>query len=232
VLALLIATSVFASNLIVPRARADQEALLGSPRNWVDRAVGGQVTYLYDGEPEWNGVWQQRFWNTRIAHVLTFPPSSVPGPMPQQARAPTTDGRVAIRDPFVVATDRYTFFGTPVAHQGRGVDLEPLTLWRLAAPSRLSTAMSGFLPNGDLVGPGLITVYACAGGALELTLLPKSTDVVRVTLDGSQVIQERIAGLPFWRATIPVPKSHTGACRFIIEGGPLLGSTLIAFQRP
>jgi hypothetical protein len=231
VLALLVTTSVSASSLIVPRARADQQALVGSPRDWVDRAVRGDVTYLYDGEPEWNSVWQQRFWNERIAHVLTFPPMRVPGPMPQQARPPTVAGFVAIRDRYVVATDRYTFFGTPIAHHARGVDLEPLTLWRLEAPPRLSTVTTGFLPNGDLVGPGRITVYACAGGRLDLTLLPKATEVVRVSLDGKPVLRRRIAGLESWHDSIPVPRSHRGACRFTIRGGLLLGSTVRSFER-
>jgi hypothetical protein len=231
VLVLLVATSVSASNLIVPRALADQEQLLGSPRNWVDRAVAGNATFLYDGEPEWNSVWQQRFWNRRIAHVLTFPPTSVPGPMPQEAHAPTIAGLVAIADRYVVATDRYTFFGTPVAQHARGADLEGLTAWRLSLPPRLSTVTTGFLPNGDLVGRGTITVYDCAGGRLELTLLPKETNVVRVTLDGMQVLRRRIGGLS-WHGVVPVPASHASTCHFSIRGGPLLGSTVIAFERP
>jgi hypothetical protein len=230
-LTLLVATSVSASTLIVPRARADEQALLGSPRDWVDRAIDSDATYLYDGEPEWNSVWQQRFWNKRLAHVLTFPPTRVPGPMVQEAHAPTASGYVAIRDRYAVATDRYTFFGRPVAHHARGVDLEPLTLWRLAAPARLSTVTTGFLPNGDLVGPGTVTVYSCAGGNLELTLLPKDTDVVTVTLDGAHVLRQGIAGLRSWHGAIPVPASHTRTCHFTIEGGPLLGSTVVAFQR-
>jgi hypothetical protein len=231
-LTLLVATSVSASTLIVPLARADEQALLGSPRDWVDRVIDSDATYLYDGEPEWNSVWQQRFWNKRLAHVLTFPPTRVPGPMVQQAHAPTPSGLVAIRDRYAVATDRYTFFGTPVAHHTRGVDLEPLTLWRLAAPARLSTVTTGFLPNGDLVGPGTVTAYSCAGGNLELTLLPKDTDVVTVTLDGAQVLRRSIAGLRSWHGAIPVPASHKRTCHFTIKGGPLLGSTVVAFQRP
>jgi len=231
VLTLLVATSVAASTVIVPLARADEQALLGSPRDWVDRTIDSNATYLYDGEPEWNSVWEQRFWNKRLAHVLTFPPTRVPGPMVQLARAPTASGFVAIHDRYAVATDRYTFFGTPVVHHARGVDLEPLTLWRLAEPARLSTVTTGFLPNGDLVGPGTVTVYSCAGGSLELTLLPKDTDVVTVTLGGTQVLRRRIAGLPSWHGEIPVPASHKRTCHFTIEGGQLLGSTVVAFQR-
>ena len=210
---------------------ADQEELLGSPRDWVDRVANGDVTYLYDGEPQWNSVWHQRFWNKKIAHVLTFPPTRVPGPMPQQAHAPSADGLVAIRDPYAVATDRYTFFGVPVAHHARGGDLETMTLWRLTSPARLSTVTTGFLPNGDLVGPGTLTAYACAGGSLELTLLPKATTVVRVTLDGAQVLRRNIGGLESWHGTVAVPASHTGTCHFTIRGGALLGSTVVAFLR-
>jgi hypothetical protein len=231
VLTLLVATSVSASTLIVPRVTADQAELLGSPRDWVDRAAKGNVTYLYDGEPQWNSVWHQRFWNDKIAHVLTFPPTRVPGPMPQQAHAPSADGLVAIRDRYAVATDRYTFFGAPVAHHARGVDLEPMTLWRLASPARLSTVTTGFLPNGDLVGTGTLTAFACAGGTLELTLLPKSTDVVTVRLDGAQILRRNIGGLESWHGAIAVPASHAGSCHFAIRGGALLGSTVVAFQR-
>jgi hypothetical protein len=130
-----------------------------------------------------------------------------------------------------VATDRYTFFGVTVAHHARGGDLEPMTLWRLASPARLSTVTTGFLPNGDLVGTGTLTAYGCAGGTLDLTLLPKATRVVRVTLDGAQVLRRNIGGLESWRGAITVPASHAGTCHFTIRGGSLLGSTVVAFRR-
>jgi hypothetical protein len=229
-LALLVAISVSASNLIVARASADQQELLGSPRDWVDRAATGDVTYLYDGEAQWNSVWQQRFWNHRIAHVLSIAPAHVPGPMPQQVQALTPDGRLVVHDRYLVANDRFAFVGTPVAHHTRGVDLETLTLWRLTGPPRLATITTGVQPNGDIVAPANITAYGCAGGRLELTLLPKATNVVRVFLDGKPVLRRRIAGLPSWHGSIPVPRSHRGLCRFTIRGGALLGSTVRIFE--
>ena len=54
VLALLVATSVSASTIIRERVNADQQELLGSPRDWIDRAAGSGVTYIYDGEAAWN----------------------------------------------------------------------------------------------------------------------------------------------------------------------------------
>jgi hypothetical protein len=228
-LALLVAISVSASNLIVARASADQHELLGSPRNWVDRAAKGDVTYLYDGESLWNSVWQQRFWNNRIAHVLSIAPARVPGPMPQQVHALRPDGRLAVRDRYLIASDRFAFVGTPVAHHTRGINLEALTLWQLTGQPRLATITTGVQPNGDITAAAKITAYGCAGGRLKLTLLPKATNVVSVSLDGKPVLRRRIAGLPSWRGSIPVPRSHRGLCRFTIRGGALLGSTVRIF---
>jgi hypothetical protein len=233
VLGLLIATSVATSGLVAPLARHDEGYLLGSPRNWVDRSVKADVTYLYDGEPEWNSVWMQRFWNARIEHVLSLPPARVPGPMPQTRRAPSPDGRIAVTDRYLVAADRFAFDGTPVAHHLRGRDLEPLTLWRLDSPARLSMITTGFEPNGDIVAPGhgTIVVYGCAGGRLNLTLLPKATNVVTVRLDGRLVLRRRIGGLDSWQGYVPVPRAHRDVCRFTVHGGALLGSTVRIFER-
>jgi len=231
-IALLVATSVSASRLVVARAGVDQQNLLGSPRDWVDRAATSGVTYLYDGEPEWNSVWLQRFWNNRIVHVLSLPPARVPGPMPQRVAGPTPDGHLAIQDRYLVASDRFSFFGTPVAHHARGPDLQALTLWRLTGRPTLSMFTTGILPNGDMAGQGTIHVYRCAGGTLDLTLLPKATDVVTISLDDAQVLRRRIAGMPSWHTSIRVPTSHANACQFTILGGALLGSTVRTFERP
>jgi hypothetical protein len=231
-IALLAASSISASELVVSRAGIDQQELLGSPRDWVDRAATGNVTFFYDGEPTWNSVWQQRFWNRRIVHVLNLPPAHVPGPMPQRAAPLAPDGRVAIQDPYAVASDRLSFFGDPVAHQARGLDLPPLTLWRLTRHPRVSTISTGILPNGDIVTQGSILVFGCAGGTLDLTLLPKATDVVTVLLGPKEVLRRRIAGMPSVQLSIPVPSSHTTSCLFTIRGGDLLGSTVRTFARP
>jgi hypothetical protein len=231
-IALLAASSVSASRLVVERTRIDQQELLGAPRDWVDRAATSGVTFFYDGEATWNSVWQQRFWNRRIVHVVNLPPAHVPGPMPQRAGPLTPDGQVAITDRYAVASDRISFFGDPVAHQARGSDLPPLTLWRLTRRPRVSTITTDILPNGDIVVQGTILVFGCAGGTLELTLLPKATDVVTVSLGPKQVLRRRIAGLPSAHLSIPVPASHTTSCLFTIRGGDLLGTTVRSFERP
>jgi hypothetical protein len=231
-IALLAASSVSASRLVVDRTRIDQQQLLGSPRDWVDQAAGSDVTFFYDGEPTWNSVWQQRFWNRRIVHVVNLPPAHVPGPMAQRPGPLAPNGQVAIRDRYAVASDRLSFFGVPVAHQSRGADLPGLTLWRLTRHPRVSTIATGILPNGDITVVGAILVFGCAGGTLHLTLLPKETDVVTVLLGPKEVLTRRIAGLPSAQLSIPVPRSHKTACRFTIRAGTRLGTTVRTFERP
>jgi hypothetical protein len=78
--------------------------------------------------------------------------------------------------------------------------------------------------------PGRLVAYDCAGGRLELTLLPKSTDTLTLKLDGKVVQRAIIGGLPYWNGTVSVPEGPaTRVCHFEIDGETLLGSTRIAF---
>ena len=72
--------------------------------------------------------------------------------------------------------------------------------------------------------------YDCAGGRLEVTLLPKATSVVTLRLDGRVTTRARIAGLSYWNGTIFVPPSPSPrVCHFEIDGQDLLGSTHVEF---
>ena len=72
----------------------------------------------------------------------------------------------------------------------------------------------------------------CAGGRLELTLLPKATHVLQILLDGKPVVRTPIAGKPSWHGEVRVPPSpRSRTCGFTILPQPLLGSTVIRFDR-
>ena len=231
--AMLAASSTVAANEIDSQVSAAQANIVGTPPNWVDRATSGSVSYLYNGEIYWNTVWQELFWNTRIHHVLSVWPSLVPGPLNQtQVTVPST-GLLPTKDHYIVAADELQFFGTPVSHiTETGLDVAGLTLWRLDGPARLSLVKSNFQANGDIYVPASVTVYDCRGGQLQLTLLPKATKVVRVTLNGKPVLTQSIAGLKFWNGTVTVPPSaQPRTCVFTITGQTLLGSTVVKFQR-
>jgi hypothetical protein len=231
--AILVVSCVSASNLVSEKVRFDQAALVGTPRDWIQRATDANVAYVYNGDlSSWNVVWQQRFWNPRIAHVVSLKPFGVPGPLPQRQIATPDDGRLGIEDRYVVANDADTFVGAKVAHQSRGPDSPGLTLWRVTPPARISTIETGVKPNGDIYSSASVTAFDCRGGTLALTLLPKATSVVHVLLEGRPVLRADIGGLPYWNGSVPVPASHRlGVCHFTITGGTLLGSTQIAFNR-
>jgi hypothetical protein len=229
VVAGLVVNSVLASNKIRTLANADQTGLVGSPPDWIDRAAKGPVTYLYDGEAYWNGVWQERVWNRRLTSVLSIQPYRVPGPVGQTIFAIPTSGVLPMKNRYVVASDIHTFVGEPVAHLTQtGLDVTGLTLWHLDMPPRLAVVKRGFQPNGDMTAPATVDVYGCTRGQLELTLLPKATSVLRITLNGRQVVEQHVAGQPVWHGSVPVPStSKPRLCEFTIYGQSLLGSTRI-----
>ena len=233
VLAALATSSIVASDKIASLVRSQQASLLGGDHRWIDHAADGPVAELYDGERYWNGVWQATFWNRRIDDVVSLAPTVVPGPLAQRQERVEPDGRLPLAARYVVASDPHTFVGTPVAHlKQSGLELTGLTLWRLDPPARLSMIERGIQVNGDMTEPGRLTVYDCAGGRLELTLIPKSTRVVTVHLDGHVALRAAIGGLDYWNGTVSVPPSPTPrVCHLVIDGQTLLGSTRIEFVR-
>jgi hypothetical protein len=231
VLLALVGSDISADKLIAAKVRFDQAAMVGTPRNWINRAVSAPVAYVYSGDTtNVNIVWQQQFWNDRITNVLAIPPYAVLGPINAHQAAPDADGRLAVSEPYVVANDDLTFVGRPVAQQDRGADYPGLTLWRLTGPPRIATSRTGFKPNGDVFGQAQIVAWGCAGGQLQLTLIPKATNRVSVALDGSVQLRADIAGLEYWNGSVSVPATHRGPCVFTLTGGELLGSTKVAFE--
>jgi hypothetical protein len=210
-----------------------QVALVGEPRNWIDRNVSSDVAYVYNGDlADWTVVWEQRFWNPRIDRVISIIPNFVPGPIAQRVIGLPRDGRIPVDERYVVANDHMQFEGSPVAHQDRGPNQYGLTLWELQRPGRLSYLISGPIPNGDITGRAVVNAFDCAGGTLRLTLLPKETNRLEIDLDGRVAAVEHVAGRAVWHTQIRVPKSHGPApCTFTIRPDGLLGSTVIAFVR-
>jgi Dolichyl-phosphate-mannose-protein mannosyltransferase len=232
VLATLAVSTALASNLVAPKVRSDQLTLVGHPRTWIDDSVHAPVALVYDGNETGNVVWHQKFWNRRIAQLISISPATVLGPIKQTQVRLDANGDLPTHTRYAAANDQVTIIGTPVVHQDRGPDSYGMTLWKLEGRPRVSMIENSIKPNGDMIGPAQITVFDCAGGQLQLTLLPKASDHVLVFLDGKRVLRQPLSG-DFWNGAVNVPPSHTAkACQFAIRGGLLLGSTRIAFERP
>jgi hypothetical protein len=210
-----------------------QVALVGQPRDWIDRDVSSDVAFVYNGDlAAWTVVWEQRFWNPRIDRVISIIPHFVPGPIPQRRIALPRDGRLPIHEGYAVANHNVVFEGSPIATQSRGPNQFGLTLWKLQQPARLSFLVAGPIPNGDIMGHAVVNAFNCAGGTLQLTLLPKETNRLEIDLDGRVASIEHIGGRAVWHSEIHVPASHGPApCTFTIRPDGLLGSTLITFVR-
>ena len=231
--ALLAVTSAVASNTVAGLVQSVQRDFVGSDPSWIDHAAAGNVAYFYDGESYWNVVWQEQFWNRRLTQVV-YTATPVPGPIGEARTYVGPDGRLNLDTQYVVATDYHHFVGTPVAQLAQiGLDESGLTLWRLQGPPRLSFELFGFQPNGDITFPVTVKVFDCGGGALELTLLTKSTRRLRIELDGKTVVDEPVQPNSVWRGSVPGPRSRAPrVCVYTIVPQQLLGSTAIAFERP
>lgn len=236
----LVGASISATREISHRVGKENVELLGSDRRWIDEAGAGDAAFLYGGEPYWNGVWQNVFWNERLRHVYDLPETEVPGPLPQTTLTPgpngvlrRADGRLVDDSPYVVATAERTFVGEPVRTLvQQGIDSRGWTLWRIDEPLRLSTELSGVKPNGDILEPAKLVVYDCRGGRLLLTLLPKSSPVVRVLVDGRLARTLEFHGEPSWHGTFAVPRTRAPrVCTFELQPSGLLGSTVFLFER-
>jgi hypothetical protein len=231
-LAALVGSSAVAARKLADVTRTQRLDVVGTQPDWVDRAARGPVTEVYGGEQSWTTVWQERFWNRRIGRVVTLGGTPVPGPMTQTSASLDTRGELPTHNRYVVAPDRFAFDGTPVAHLTQtNLDVTGLTLWRLTGQPRVSTIIGGVQPNGDITQRATVSVYNCRSGELELTLIPKASNHLRIQLDGKDVVDEPISG-ESWTRAIPVPATtEPRLCTFTIYPEPLLGSTRIAFSR-
>jgi hypothetical protein len=234
-------TSVQAVHEIDKRARLDRVAFFGTTStSWVNQAAAEPVTYLYEGNPFWNAVWQYAYWNNRIRWIAKLP-SPTPGPVPNaSAASPRSDGRLLddrghpLPGREVVASTAFTLVGNVVAeiHQ-EGIEQAGLRLWRTPGPPQLSTVTGGLRPNGDITEPVRIVVYACGHGRLELTLIGKEGTPVYVSVDGTRRLRIPLGAGGLWRGSVSAPPYANGQapCVYRLRSAGLVGSTRIEFVR-
>jgi hypothetical protein len=230
------AGSVAAARHAEAESRLIYERLLAPDRAWIDRAAPAETTYLYDGEGNWNGVWELAFWNRRISSVVTLPDSPLPGPMPQYPLAIASDGTT---DPvplatYAVAPDSFELAGEPIARAAqRNTAHQALVLWRLDGRLQLRSRRTGVFGNGDIYGAGRLTVWDCRQGRLLLTVLGKAGKPIQIvqneklvrTLDvpngASQFVAVPVEGRPL----------ADGPCIFDVKSGGIFGTTQFRFER-
>jgi len=204
---------------------------------WVDRTANGPVAVYFDGGAYWPWVWHHVLWNRDIRAIVHPPAQAVPGVMPQRAVGPRFDGLLLglngqpLRADYVVAPTVLAFAGDKVAEiRQQEIDRAGLALWRVPSPVKVASEIRGTLPNGDFSAMQ-VTVYACAPGRLELTLLPKSGEPVVLRANGRVVETTDLGDGEFWNGSIPTPPEADGntSCDFSVESAGLVGSTRVEF---
>jgi hypothetical protein len=222
---LLLAASLSASRFVARQAGGFRNLTVGGDARWIDRFAEGPVSFVYAGEygfSKGGPVWANLFWNRTIANVLAIRGARVVGPIPAQEATIAADGRLLVGSRRVetraaVASSGIKFFGD-IQNQGGSY-----ALWRLAGPARISSTVTGIrLLSGDIDARARMSVYACAGGALELVLV--APEARRITLFRNGRLYRTIAlsgGKPWVGSIPPPPNDNRGVCTFelLSEGG-------------
>lgn len=233
-----VAASVSVSRYVSSQARVQQASFLGPDRRWVDRAAVGPTAYLYDGERDWNGVWQTIFWNRRVDRVYDLLNAEVTGPLPQQQLTIEPDGRLTGGNgtpAYAVAPGTFGVAGTPVANSGQaGFFQGGLQLWKVAPPLRLVSRALGLKPNGEIDpgGDGQVIGYDCRdGGTFLVTLLVKEPQTIVLARNGLSWRTLSFRTPQTWHGRLPAgPPRPEGICTLDIHPTGLLGTTVLTFE--
>ncbi len=243
-LAALAAASVASSRYVADQARRQQAMFLGADPSWVDHATGSSVAYVYDGDPDWNGVWETLFWNRRIRQVYVVGDVEVPGPLPQRRVVVSPRGTLTLpvgrlsAPGYAVVSTKFSLVGQPVTQIAQqNLRQGGLALWRIAPPLRISTWTTGTQGNGDIFPTerAKVNAFDCTRGRFRLTFLIKEPENVDLLLDGRLV---RRLSFPspssgeVWHGTVPVAAhSPERPCLLEIAPSGLLGTTVLTFER-
>jgi hypothetical protein len=139
----------------------------------------------------------------------------------------------SLEGPEVLAPSCFAFHGTALAENRQCADQHGLRLWGVGTTPRLSVGTEGLKPNGDIVQPVRITVFACGPARHGLTLLGRQGTPLAILLDRTVVMRAAPAPETVWRGAVASPSTPDGdgVCRYKIRSPGLVGSTRIEFVR-
>lgn len=235
-LAVLVIASATSTREVIQNVAFDQQFLVGGRHRWVDQAAQHEpAAYLYTGESPVNIVWHQVFWNDELERVYSLgslPEAALPVATTVQ---PDAEGRL-VRSDGGLPTERYVVAVQSVELEGEPVDeipigygnLRALRLWRITPPARIRWILSGVREAGDMHEPGVMDVWGCRGGRLDLTLLWKLSTRVELRVNGEHVRTLRPDGAEYVNTSVRPPPGAT-RCRFEVIPDSLLGSTRFEF---
>jgi hypothetical protein len=170
-------------------------------RDWVDRAVDGEVAAVWTGRIDALTVLENEFFSRAIGRVYTTSAGQLPGGLAQEVlRHDAATGLLrdpsnrAVRTPYVLVHDSLPLVGTPVARD----EVKEMTVLAPSGPLRLAYAVTGTYGDGWSGPTATYRNYRCEGGRLAVTVESDPS------LFGSpQTIVARVEGRVAARGSIP-----------------------------
>jgi Dolichyl-phosphate-mannose-protein mannosyltransferase len=224
------ATSVATSREIGRRDRFLEGISTGPSHRWIDRTASGPTAYVYIGESNWPGVWENVFWNRRVARVYDLLTARIPGGIPEESIGPLENGRLIeangrpARAAYAVSQYPVEFAGQAVASAGDG-----LVLWRLRQPFRMR------LWTQRVTGHVRVLAYACRGGALSLAIAGAPGSKVELLRNDAPFRSFRLPPSGTWTGTVPAaPRRPLGTrlCTFDVLTDPTTRVPKAAYAAP
>ena len=226
---LLGAASISVSGTIAAEAAFLRDATTGRERTWVDFVAQGPVTFIYTGDLYALAPWSLRFWNDRITRVVRLHPNPLPGPVPQPLATLAPDGALLgeagrVEADYVLTSTSVQPFGGVVARGG------PMTLWSVEPPLRISLVLTGLRYDGTFDPSVDVTAYACAGGALEFTLVAAGAQRVSAVQNGTVVASRQLADGEGWTGAIEA-RPAGGICSVGLQAEGKVQTQRFVFER-
>jgi hypothetical protein len=224
------AISVQATNRIAFEADFLEGQSTGPVHRWIDERARGPVAYLYIGESNWPGAWENLFWNRRVEHVYDLLTARIPGGLPQDSVGPLEDGRL-VGIGGAPAEGAYVASQYPVEFRGRvvGTAGEGLQLWRLDPPFRISVWTQ------RVPGHVRVLAYACRPGGLRLELVGPPGSKVDLRRNDRPFRKLALPDSGTWRGSIPAAPPRpvgTRLCTFDVFSDPSVTAPVVRLAHP
>jgi hypothetical protein len=224
------ASSVATTREIERRDRFLEKISTGPYHRWIDRRADGPTAYVFIGEFNWPGPWENLFWNRRVERVYDLLTARIPGGMPQESIGPLEDGRLIeahgrpARADYAVALYPVEFRGQAIATVADG-----LILWRLRQPFRMA------LWTQRVTGHIRVLAYACRGGSLRVGIVGSGGAKVQLLRNDAALRTFRLPPGGRWSSSVAAkPRLPLGKrlCTFDVLTGPGTQVTEAKFVPP
>ena len=212
------ATSVATTREIERRDRYLESISTGPYHRWIDRRADGPTAYVFIGEFNWPGPWENLFWNRRVERVYDLLTARIPGGLPQESIGPLEDGRLIEANGRPARAD-YAVALYPVEFQGQAIATvaDGLVLWRLRQPFRMA------LWTQRVAGHVRVLAYACRGGSLRLTIDGAAGSNVELLRNDAKLRTFRLPPSGTWSGSVAAtPRRPLGKrlCTFDVMTAP------------